>query len=202
MRAFASRTTVARRSSTEPSPGRAWLSVNVSTTIVDATSPARAPPIPSATANSGACSKTRSSLLRRWRPVSDLAKLSWATRSITRPSLYEREFVVANPDAVSGVQGLWSFEQVAVEVGAVGRVQILYHQHVSLPENPAMARGGERILKTDLRRVPAAEHRSLAQVVLVARAHPHRLLHPQTRLGLLERVGRQAGDGRVHSGGV
>src|SRR3954470_11901300 len=119
MRAFASRTTLDRLSSTEPSPGRAWLSVNVSTTIVDATSPARAPPIPSATANSGACSNTRSSLLRRWRPVSDLAKLSWATRSISGPSLYERELVVADSDPVPHVERLGTVQQVAVEVGAV-----------------------------------------------------------------------------------
>ena len=47
------------------SPG--W---KASTAIREATSPACAPPIPSATTNRGARANSESSLARRWRPVS------------------------------------------------------------------------------------------------------------------------------------
>jgi hypothetical protein len=63
MRAFASRTRVSSRCSDVPSSGRP--EANVSAASRDATSPACAPPIPSATTNSGARTKKLSSFARR-----------------------------------------------------------------------------------------------------------------------------------------
>ena len=60
----------ASRSSGLPESGRPCS--NASTAIREATSPACAPPIPSATTNTGARANDESSLSRRWRPVSVL----------------------------------------------------------------------------------------------------------------------------------
>ena len=56
---------------------------NTSTAIFDATSPAWAPPIPSATTNTGARAYEESSLPRRWRPVSVRWTVSAARSTIT-----------------------------------------------------------------------------------------------------------------------
>ena len=55
---------------------------NTSTAIFEATSPAWAPPIPSAITNSGARANALSSFSRRWRPVS-VFQVVWAARSMS-----------------------------------------------------------------------------------------------------------------------
>ena len=65
----------------------------------EATSPAWAPPIPSATTKIGARTKNESSLALRWRPVS--VRNAWSsTRSTAHPRL-EPELGVADPDDVA-----------------------------------------------------------------------------------------------------
>src|SRR5437763_10764718 len=127
MRSLASRARAASASSGcwgSPMPGP-----NDSTAIRDATSPACAPPIPSATTKSGARASSESSLARRWRPVSVTAYCS-ATRS-TSVHL-EREFAVADAQPVSGVKRPGRLEQLLVEIGAVGGAEVLHHEDVAL----------------------------------------------------------------------
>src|SRR5271170_1506608 len=100
-----------------------------STAIREATSPACAPPIPSATTNSGERASSESSLARRWRPVSVPAYCS-ATRSISVD--LEREFTVADAHPVTGVQRPGRLQQLLVEIGAVGGAEILDDHYVAL----------------------------------------------------------------------
>src|SRR5271154_1705353 len=125
-----------------------------STAIREATSPAWAPPIPSATTNSGERASSESSLALRWSPVSVPAYCS-ATRSISVD--LEGEFAVADAHAVAGVQGPRRLQQLLVEIGAVGGVEVLDHDDISLFVNARMPRGGERVLEPDLGLLAAAE---------------------------------------------
>src|ERR1700722_12772680 len=133
-----------------PTPGS-----NASTAIRDATSPACAPPIPSATTNSGARASIESSFSRRCLPVSVPAYCS-ATRSIS--AHLERALAVADPHAVARVQRARRLQDLLVEVRAVGRAEVLDHDRVALLEDPRVARRRERVLETDLRAVAATEH--------------------------------------------
>src|SRR5262249_34500741 len=135
---------------------------NASTAICEATSPACAPPIPSATTNSGERASRASSLARRWRPVSVTAYCS-ATRSISVG--LEREFALADADAVARVQGPRRLQELLVEVGAVGGVEVLDHNDVAALVHARMPGGGERILEPDLGAVPAPEHEVAVEVV-------------------------------------
>ena len=65
---------------TRPSASAGSAARNASMAISDATSPAWAPPIPSASTNSGACTNKLSSLPVRWRPTSEPCHFS-LTRS-------------------------------------------------------------------------------------------------------------------------
>src|SRR3954470_21350466 len=73
MRALAVCTVPSRASGSSPAPA---ASSNTCTTVCDATSPASAPPIPSATTNSGGRSRNESSLPSRSRPTSVSAACS------------------------------------------------------------------------------------------------------------------------------
>src|SRR3954467_3464333 len=73
MRSFAAWTVASSASGSSPASAAA---VNTSTTVRDATSPASAPPMPSATTNSGGRSRNESSLPSRSRPTSDSAACS------------------------------------------------------------------------------------------------------------------------------
>src|SRR5271163_4678027 len=127
MRALAACASVASASS--GSLGSCRPGSKESTAILDATSPACAPPIPSATTNSGERARTESSLARRWRPVSVPAYCS-ATRSISVD--LEREFTVADAHPVTGVQRPGRLQQLLVEIGAVGGAEILDDHYVAL----------------------------------------------------------------------
>src|SRR5438445_413441 len=174
MRAFASRTRLA--SAASGSVGSPIPRANISTAMREATSPARAPPMPSATTNSGARASSESSFARRWRPVSVPAYCS-ATRSIrSAPAALvdlEREFALADPNAIAEMQGLGAMKQLLVEVRAVGRIEIFDHEDVPLRKHARVPRGCERILEADLRVIAAPEHELVVEVVdhprLVAR---------------------------------
>src|ERR1700726_2803881 len=160
MRELAARASSASCSSGwEASPRPGWKD---STASREATSPACAPPMPSATTNSGDRASSESSLARRWRPVSVTAYCS-ATRS-TSVHL-EGEFAVANAHAIAGMQRSGRLEQLLVQVGAVRGAQILDHEDVSLLVDARMARGGEGILEADLGAIAAAEDDLAVQVV-------------------------------------
>src|SRR5579875_25216 len=179
MRWLASRTSSARRDSGEPDSGRPRS--KVSTAIREATSPAWAPPIPSATTNRGARTYALSSFSRRWRPVSVLHTVS-VTPSTVSPSLQEGELGVADPDAVARMQRLRATERLAVQVGAVGRAEILDHHHVPLTGEAGVAGGGERVLELDLHIAPAQRGAAVGNVVDHPRLVPGRPLDQQPRL--------------------
>src|SRR4029078_8075827 len=131
-----------------PSSGRPCS--RTSTAMCEATSPACAPPTPSATANSGERAKQAASLLRRWRPVSERSKCSATLSTPGSPPLLERELAVADADAVAVVQRLRARPQLLVEVGAVGGAEVLEHDDAALPRELGVAGGRERILEADL----------------------------------------------------
>src|SRR5215217_1585634 len=163
MRRLASRTRSASRSSTLPGPSGSPSS-RTSTARPDATSPACAPPIPSATANSGERAKKASSLSLRWRPVS-VRSTCWATRSKALRALHVRELAVADAHAVAAVQRLGAGHELVVEVGPVRRAHVLEDDHGALAQEARVARGRERVLEADLGPVPAPEDRALPDVV-------------------------------------
>src|SRR5271155_5216083 len=115
--------------------------------------------MPSATTNSGERASRESSLARRWRPVSVPAYCS-ATRSTNQPSLVdlEREFAVADAHPVAGVQRSGRLQQLLVEVGAVGRIEVFDDHYVALLVHARVAGGGERVLEPDLGALAASEH--------------------------------------------
>ena len=55
------------------------------------------------------------------------------------------------------MQRLRTGDELLVEVGAVGRPEVLEHDEPALPRQPRMAAGGERILEPDLCRIAAAD---------------------------------------------
>src|SRR3977135_3242614 len=98
----------------------------------EATSPAWAPPIPSATphstTNSGERASSESSLARRCMPVS-LPEYCSATLS-TSVHL-EGEFAVADADTILGVQRAGGLQQLLVQIRPVGGTHVLDHQRSS-----------------------------------------------------------------------
>src|SRR6202035_4350625 len=147
--------------------------------------------MPSATTNSGERASSESSLARRWRPVSVPAYCS-ATRS-TSVDL-EGEFAVADPHAIAGMQRPRRLQHLLVEVGAVRRAEILDHDSIALLEDPRVARGGERILQTDLRLLAAAEHEIAVDVVDHPRLVPRSALDDELRRAVRDvRAGRAGG---------
>src|SRR5437763_13573185 len=109
MRLFALRATSRRRSS----GGRdSSCSSNASTAMRDATSPALAPPIPSATANSGERSRYASSLLWRCRPTS--VRLAFSAIRRAKPSLLVPVLRLADADRVGHLELLRPLELVLV----------------------------------------------------------------------------------------
>src|SRR5450759_2703378 len=122
MREFAACASVASAASGCEASVRPWR--KDSTAIFEATSPACAPPMPSATTNSGARASSESSLARRWRPVSLPAYCS-ATRS-TSVHL-ECEFAVADAHPIAGMEGSRGLQELLVEIGAVGGAEVFDH---------------------------------------------------------------------------
>src|SRR5229473_4119893 len=196
IRAFADRASDASASSgwvASSRPGR-----NDSTAIREATSPACAPPMPSATTNSGERASNESSLARRWRPVSVTAYCS-ATRSMSVD--LEGEFAVADADAVAGMQRPGGLEQLLVQVGAVRGAQILDHDYVSLLVDARVPRGGEGVLQPDLGAIAATQHDLAVEVVDHPAIVPGGTLDDQPRrpLGDVGAAERRRG---VHPGRV
>src|SRR5580704_126311 len=160
MRALAAWARSARaRSGSVPSGSPCWKD---STARREATSPAWAPPMPSATTNSGERASRESSLARRWRPVSVPAYCS-ATRSNSVD--LEDELAVADAHPVPGMQRAGRLQQLLVQVGAVGGVEVFDDHYVALLVDEGVSRGGEGILEADLRALSAAEDELSVEVV-------------------------------------
>src|ERR1700704_3434634 len=160
IRAFASRVSCASAASGFAAP--CSPPSKDSTAIREATSPACAPPIPSATTNSGARARCESSFARRWRPVSVPADCS-APRRISVD--LEREFAVADTYTIAWVQRARGLQDLLVEVRAVRRAEVLDHDGVALLEDARVARGRERVLQANLRTVTTAEDEVTVDVV-------------------------------------
>src|SRR2546421_9716155 len=128
---------------------------------------------------------------RRWRPVSDLWNSS-TTRSMSGSlsAVLVGELGVPDPDAVAAVQRLGPLQELLVEERAVRRAEVLEHHDRALPDQPRVARGGERVLEADLGAVAAAEDRARADVVDEPRPVAGRALDDQ--LGLQVAVPRGA----------
>src|ERR1700689_562894 len=174
-----------------------------STAMREATSPAWAPPMPSATTNSGGRASSESSLARRCIPVS-LPEYCSATLStpLRATSVHlEGEFAVADAHAVLGVQRARGLEQLLVEVRTVGGAQILDHHRAALLVDARVARGGKGVLQADLRVIAAAQHDVAVQVVDHPRFVAGRALHHEAR-SAAGRVHRSEAGGRVHASGV
>src|SRR6476619_3822072 len=95
----------------------------------EATSPAWAPPMPSATTKIGARTKNESSLALRWRPVS--VRNAWSSTRSTRhhrlraSRRLQPELGVADADDVAVEQLGLALERRVVEQGPVGGVHVL-----------------------------------------------------------------------------
>src|SRR5918995_6952280 len=121
MRRLAWRTMVASCASTGSPDSRAPSTA--STATAEATSPAFAPPIPSATAKSGGLTTSESSFAVRWRPTSVRPACS-TMRSATR-LLLVAVFAVADPDRVRDLQALRPLDLAPVQERPVGRAHVL-----------------------------------------------------------------------------
>src|SRR4051794_21630902 len=156
--------------------------------IREATSPACAPPMPSATTNSGERAKALSSFSRRCRPVS-VFHVVCATRSISglavgRASLPVGEFGVADSDPVAVVQWLGTVQRLLVEVGAVRGTHVLDHHHPTFTRDAGVTRGGERVIEADLD-IAAAERSAPEEVISYPALVPGGVFHQQPGLELL-----------------
>src|SRR5215213_7019844 len=161
-----------------------------STATADATSPAFAPPMPSATANSGGLTTSESSFAVRWRPTSVRPACS-TMRSATR-LLLVAVFAVADPDGVGRAQALRAPHLAAVQVGAVRGAEVL-DVHEAAPLEDARVRGGrEGVLHAYVRPVRAAEGRAVSHVEGRTRLVAHRGNHLEARRQTRANVGGPA----------
>src|SRR5579872_4217126 len=163
MRRLACRTSSASRCSVLVPSGRSCSKTSIA--MREATSPAWAPPMPSATTNSGSRAKALSSLSRRWRPVSVL-QVIWVARNIQLLEIAELR--VSDPDPVAGMQRRRPVQRLVVQVGAVGGTEILDHEHVALARDASVLRGGEWVVELDLD-VTASERGAVRELVGAAR---------------------------------
>src|SRR5579864_1935292 len=69
---------------------------------------------------------------------------------LNQRSLEVGELRIPDPDPIARMQGLRSAQRLLVQVGAVGRSEILDHEDVSLARDSGMTGGGERIIDLDL----------------------------------------------------
>src|SRR3954451_10222854 len=143
-----------------------------STATADATSPALAPPMPSATANSGGRTARESSFAVRWRPTS--VRPACSTMRSATPLLLVAVFAVADPNRVAHRQRLSRLHLATVEVGAVGRAQVLEVHGPALVVDARVGGGCELVVYAYFGPVRAAEGRAVAHVEARAGLVPHR----------------------------
>src|SRR5215217_5108246 len=144
MRRFASRTMLASCASVD-SPESVAPST-ASTATADATSPAFAPPIPSATANSGGLTTSESSFALRCRPTSVRPACSMMARATATALLLVAVFAVAYANRVRHLQPLGGPDLAAVQVGAVRGAHVLQVHEVRAREDARMGRRREGVV--------------------------------------------------------
>src|SRR6185436_4686162 len=188
MRRLASRTISASCASAgspdSRAPSTAW------TATADATSPAFAPPMPSATANSGGCTTSESSFAVRWRPTS--VRPACSTMLSATPLLLVAVFAVADPDRVRHLEPLDRLHLAPVQVGAVGRAHVLEVHVAAAVEDSRVRRRRELIVHAYVRSVGAAEDHPVAHLEGRTRLVPHRCNHLDARRHPGARRGRAA----------
>src|SRR5881227_4460023 len=191
-RAIASR----RRSGGSSSSG--WLP-NSSMAIWEATSPALAPPIPSATTKNGGSRSSESSFEVRCIPTSLLPTCSTIFSAIAPGSLLVAVLAVADTDQVRGVQSLLRTQLAPVQVGPICRPHVLDIHEVTAGEYSRVGGRREGIVHEDVGSVPPTERRAVCDVECRTRLMAHRGDHLQPRLHTRSRLRRRlaaAGGGR------
>src|SRR5215210_6194844 len=146
MRRLAARTIPASWASTgSPDSG---APSTASTATADATSPAFAPPMPSATANSGGRTTSESSFAVRWRPTS--VRPACSTMLSATRLLLVAVFAVAYADRVAHVEPLGGLHLAAVQVRAVRGPHVLQVHDAAAVVDARVRRRRERILHADV----------------------------------------------------
>src|SRR5215211_3097323 len=135
MRRLAARTMRASCSSAGSSESDSPSKASVA--IADATSPAFAPPIPSATTKNGGRATRSSSFTLRWRPTSVFQACS-AICSATR-LLLVAVFAIADPDHIRHLEPLGCAELAPVQVGPVRGAHVLDVHEVSAREDAGVS---------------------------------------------------------------
>src|SRR5215211_2234689 len=186
MRRLAPRAMASRR----PSGGvsSAAFSPNASVAICDATSPALAPPIPSATAKKGGSMSSASSLEDRWRPTSVLPTCSTIRRAIARASLLVAVLAVAYPDHVGDLEPLRRAQLPPVQISPVGGPHVLDIHEVAAGEYSRVGGRCERVVHRNVRRIGPSEHRAACDIEQRAGLIPHCGDHLQPRPGVAASV--------------
>src|SRR5215208_5276502 len=190
MRRFASRTMFASCASVGSLDSLAPSTA--STATADATSPACAPPIPSATANSGGRTTSESSLALRCRPTSVRPACSMIRRATATALLLVAIFAVAYADRVRHLQPLGGLDLATVQIGAVGRAHVLQVHELGARKDARVGGRSEGVVHAYVRVVGAPEGRTLAYVEGRARFVPHCGHHVQPRAHPGAQVGRAA----------
>src|SRR5215210_381327 len=190
MRRLASRTMLASCASVG-SPDSVAPST-ASTATAEATSPAFAPPIPSATANRGGSTTSESSLALRWRPTSVRPACSMMRRATATALLLVAVFAVAYANRVAHLEPLRRLHLTAIQVGPVRGAHVLHVHEFGAREDARVGRRGEGVVHADLRAVGAAHRRALADVEGRTRLVAHRGHHVQARAHSRAQVGAAA----------
>src|SRR5215212_3267096 len=190
MRRLASRTMLASCAS-GGSPDSVAPST-ASTATADATSPAFAPPIPSATANRGGFTTSESSLALRCRPTSVRPACSMMRRATASALLLVAVFAVAYADRVAHLEPLRRLHLTTVQVGPVRGAHVLDVHELGARKDARVGRRGERVVHADLRAVGPAQGRALPHVEGRTRLVAHRRHHVQARAHPRAQVGTAA----------
>src|SRR3954464_9523566 len=181
MRRLAERAMVSSRCSGGiSSPG--WLPTS-SMAICDATSPALAPPMPSATTKKGGSSSSESSFEVRWRPTSLLPTCSTILRAMASASFLVAVLAVADADHIRDVQPLGRVHLPPIQIGAVCRPHVLDIHEVPAGEYSRVGGRSEGILHENVRAVAPAHGRAGRHVERRAGLMTERGHHFQPRLG-------------------
>src|SRR4051794_14555968 len=154
-------------------------SSNVFVASSEATSPARAPPIPSATANIGGATNRLSSFVSRWRPTS-LAPVYSTIRRATR-LLLVAVLGVADADHVRLLEALAVGELPPVQVGAVGGAHVLDVHEFSPRVDASVVRGRVLVLDLDIGAVGATQGGAVREVEECAGIEAHGRHHLEAR---------------------
>src|SRR5215213_10158333 len=160
-----------------------------STATADATSPALAPPIPSATANSGGLTTSESSLAVRCRPTSVRPACSRMRRATATALLLVAIFAVADADRVGHLQPLGRLDLAAVQVGAVRRAHVLDVHELGARKDARVCGRREGVVHAYVGAVRASERGALADVERRAGLVPHRRDHLEPRAHAGPQVG-------------